>query len=91
MSPINNPLEKRTNVYVNRPKDYEISGCSCGNNDPEWSEYKGHLWCDKCQKDFKPECGGVFDGPICVNLCKMFGISFNQINIKTQQLEPFNG
>lgn len=87
--PINNTLEKRTHVYVQRPAEYEMAGCECGNNDPEWSEYKGHLWCNKCQKDFQPTHGGVFDGPIAVNVCAMLGLSFDRINLETKELEPF--
>jgi hypothetical protein len=79
-------LVKRTRVYVMRPAEYEISGCPCGNNDPEWSEYVGHLWCEKCQKDFKPEFNGVFDGPICIQACELMGISLSMFDLETQKI-----
>lgn len=81
-------MEKRTHVYVQRPCDYEISGCKCGNADPDWSEYKRHLWCPVCQIDFVPEHNGVFDGPICLTVCTLLGISFDQYNLETHQIEP---
>lgn len=83
-------LEKRTWVYVQRPATYEMAGCKCGNNDPDWSEFKGHLWCEACGIDFVPEHGGIFDGPIPVGISSLLGISFDRINLETQELEPFN-
>lgn len=83
------PLEKRTWVYVQRPAAYCISGCTCGNADPDWSEFKKHLWCAKCEKDFIPEHGGLLDGPIGVETCRMLGIVFDRFNLETQQVEPF--
>lgn len=80
-------LDKRTWVYVQRPAEYEIAGCPCGNADPEWSEYKGHLWCAKCQKDFIPEHNGIFDGPIPVNGARLMGICLDRFNLETQKIE----
>jgi len=84
------PLEKRTWCYAQQPNEYEIAPCSCGNRDTQWSEYKGHLWCVKCEKDFVPEHNGVFDGPILVNVCRLMGISFDRVNLETQQIEIFD-
>lgn len=84
------PLEKRTWVYVQPPASYEIAPCSCGNTDTQWSEFKHHLWCDKCQKDFIPDHGGIFEGPIAVTVCSMLGISFDRFNLETNEIEPFN-
>ena len=81
-------LVKRTEVYVMRPKEYEISGCpTCGNKDPDWSEYQLHLWCPACQKDFVPESAGIFGGPVCVNLCRLLGIDLRVINMATLKIE----
>jgi hypothetical protein len=80
---------KRTWVYAGPPSMYEISGCKCGNNDVQWSEFTRHLWCDKCSIDFIPEHNGIFDGPIGVETCWMLGITFDRINIETGQIEPF--
>lgn len=82
-------LEKRTWVYVQRPATYEIAGCECGNEDPDWSEFKGHLWCAACEKDFAPVHGGVFDGPIPLHTSQMLGMRFDRFNLETQQIEPF--
>lgn len=82
-------LEKRTWIYVQRPAVYEIAGCACGNTDPDWSEFKGRLGCAKCQIDFKPTHGGIFDGPILVNCTQLMGISLDRFNLETQKVERF--
>lgn len=76
-------LERRIWRYVMEPRDYEISGCPCGNESPEWSEYVGHLWCGSCQKDFIPAHSGIFDGPIPVNCMELMGISLDRIDLAT--------
>lgn len=80
-------LERRTHVYVMRPKEYEISGCECGNNDPDWSEYKHHLWCPICKIDFIPKQNGIFDGPIPVQVMELMGISLSRYCIATGKIE----
>ena len=80
-------MERRTEVYVQRPKEYEISGCECGNHDPDWSEFKGHLWCSACQKDFIPTDSGIFGGPIPIQTCRMLGIDLRTINLETQEIQ----
>lgn len=83
-------LVKRTWVYTQRPMVYDIAGCECGNKDPDWSEYRGHLWCRACQKDFIPEHNGVFDGPILVRTCALMGIYFDRFNLETEKVELFD-
>lgn len=78
---------KRRWVYVQQPHDYEMSPCSCGNTDTQWSEYQKHLWCAKCEKDFIPESAGIFDGPIGWGMAELMGISFARVNLETSQLE----
>lgn len=82
-------LEKRTWCYVMPPSAYEIAPCSCGNDDTQWSEFKGRLWCAKCEIDFVPEHGGVFDGPIPVATSVILGMRFDRINLETNEIEPF--
>lgn len=84
------PLEKRTWVYVQRPCVYDVAGCTCGNEGPDWSEFKGHLWCAACAIDFKPSHSGVFDGPIGTQTAAMLGMSFDRFNLDTQQIEKFS-
>jgi hypothetical protein len=80
-------LKKRTAVYVQRPREYEISGCpTCGNDDPDWSEYQGHLWCERCKVDFKPQSGGIFDGPIPINAAALMGIDLRMVEITTGRI-----
>lgn len=80
-------LHKRTWCYVQRPKDYGISGCDCGNLDPDFSEYEHMLWCPVCQKDFTPANNGIFDGPVLVNACRLLGIDFRRYNLETGEVE----
>ena len=82
-------LVRRKWVYVLQPSRYEISGCDCGNNDCQWSEWSKHLWCAKCQKDFVPKSGGLFDGPIGVEVCKLLGIVFHRYEIATGRVVKF--
>lgn len=79
--------EKRTWHYIRPPADFEMAPCLCGNRNTQWSEFKGCLWCDKCQKDFIPEHYGVLDGPIPFGAAKIMGMSFDRYNMETQQIE----
>lgn len=76
--------------YIQAPHVFELPGCSCGNEDMQWSEYQGHLWCDKCQLDFIPKHNGIFDNPIGMGMAKMLGITFTRINLKTDLLEALD-
>ncbi len=80
-------LVKRTHVFLQSPSVYAIPGCSCGNEDTQWSEYQAHLWCDKCAIDFIPEHNGVFDGPIMMNLAQSMGMSFSRLDLTTHVYE----
>lgn len=82
-------LKKRTTVYLSQPRDYEISGCECGNEDTQWSEYEKHVWCDKCQIDFKPKHGGVFSTPVGNEVSRMLGVYFHRLNLETNEVEAF--
>ncbi len=81
-------LVKRTHVYVKRPIDYEIAGCECGNSDPDWSEFQGHLWCQNCKIDFQPKHDGIFDGPIPVETMRLLGAPVDiMLNLATGKVE----
>lgn len=79
--------EKRTWVYIQQPAHFDIPGCSCGLREVEWSEFREHLWCPKCQKDFVPENWGVFEGPVPVNACILLGLNFDRFNLETRSVE----
>lgn len=83
-------LERRTWVYAQKPKDYNVAPCSCGSVNSEWSEYKEHLWCIDCEKDFIPIHWGILDGPILFNLLRRFSVSFDRIDIATDTRIPFD-
>lgn len=79
---------RRTWCYVQRPKQYEMAPCDCGNADTDWSEWRDHLWCAKCKKDFIPKHTGIFDGPVPVHTSELLGIYFDRIDLKTDKLLP---
>jgi len=66
-----------------KPTAYEISCDLCGGSNIEWSEYEHMVWCYDCEKD-TPGNGGIFDGPIGLELCRILGISFDRIDLKTE-------
>lgn len=90
MTETSNNLVKRTWAYLEPPKKFEIAPCSCGNEDTQWSEYEKHLWCDKCKIDFIPSAGGVFDGPIPMQVAKMLGFTFAKINLEDKKIFVLN-
>lgn len=83
-------LVKRRWCYVQKPSVFELAPCECGNTDTQWSEFDKHIWCEKCQKDFIPEHGGIFDSPIAINTAALLGISFDRINLETNKVEKFD-
>jgi hypothetical protein len=82
-------LEKREWCYVQPPSRYDVAPCKCGNHDTQWSEFKGRVWCEKCKIDFIPEHNGIFDSPIPVKVAMLFGISFDRIDLKTNEIIKF--
>lgn len=78
--------EKRTWVFIQSPRDYEIAPCSCGNQETQWSEYEKHIWCAKCEIDFIPEHNGIFDGPIMINTAQMLGLHFTKVDLLTNDI-----
>ncbi len=82
---------KRTWSYLQPPAAYGLPPCECGNTEVQWSEYVGHLWCEKCQKDFVPAHGGIFDGPIPAQAAATMGVRFDRVLIATGQIERFDG
>ena len=81
--------KKRTWVYIQKPRVYDIAMHGCGHSNPEWSEYEKYLWCPECEIDFIPEHWGILDGPVLINVCKLMGISFDRFNLETEQIELF--
>ena len=77
-------LKKREWIYVQPPMAYEVFCDICGNPYVEWSEFEGMVWCWRCLKDTHGT-GGVFDGPVPINTCKILGICFDRIDLKTGQ------
>ncbi len=83
-------LIKREWVYLMRPKNFDMAQCSCGNKDCDWSEYINHLWCPVCQKDFRPEHGGIFDGPILMQVSALCGVYFDRQHLESGDVEFYD-
>ncbi len=64
------------------PTTYAISCNLCSGTNIAWSEYEHMIWCFDCQKDVEG-FPGIFGGPIPLEATKMFGISFDRIDLKT--------
>ena len=75
-------LIKREWCYCQNPVVYDIACDLCNGTNITWSEYERLIWCYDCQKD-TPGNGGIFNGPIPINVCKIMGISFDKIEIAT--------
>ena len=73
-------LVKREWCYIMKPAAYEMSCDLCGGRNIIWSEFEHLIWCYDCKKDTSGN-GGIFSGPIPVHFVKMFGISFDKIEI----------
>ena len=83
-------LKKRTWAYIQPPIKFDYPPCDCGNMDTMWSEYKEHLWCPVCEKDFIPEYQGILDGPISLGCATLMGISFDRYEIPSMEVKRFN-
>ena len=82
-------MEKRSWVYIISPNQFEMYCSKCGGDNITWSEYESCIWCYDCEID-DPSTGGIFDGPIPVNLSLMMGLHFDRINLETNKIEVFN-
>lgn len=77
-------LKRRKWVYIQEPSAYEIRCEICG-GEVVWSEYREMVFCWKCLRD-TPGDGGIFSGPIPMEVAKMFGISFDRIHIPSGRI-----
>jgi hypothetical protein len=78
-------MRKRKWCYCQPPETYEISCDLCNGSNITWSEYEHMIWCYDCQKDTLGN-GGIFDGPIPLEVTKILGISFDRIEIPSGKL-----
>lgn len=78
-------MKKRKWVYAMLPTAYEIHCDRCGGNNITWSEFEKLIWCFDCRIN-TPGTGGIFDGPIPLEVAKMLGVTFDKIDLKTKKL-----
>lgn len=91
IAPVTPTLEKRTWHYLQHPAVFGYEPCEkCGNEALLWSEFKDHIWCDKCNVDFKPKYQGIFDGPIGMGAASLMGISFDRYDMLRERVERFD-
>jgi len=81
-------MNKRKWHYVSKPTTFGIRCDLCHGENISWSEFEHMIWCHDCQKD---TCGtgGIFDGPILIETCKMLGIVFDIYDMETNRVIPF--
>lgn len=65
-----------------QPAAYEICCDKCGGK-VEWSEFEGRVWCPKCKIDTAGNLG-IFSGPVPIEVCQMLGMSFDRVDLKTE-------
>lgn len=83
--------KKRIWVLMQPPSIYEMGACpKCENTSTVWSEWDDHVWCPECNLDFIPQDKGVFDGPVCMQVCRMLGIYFDRQNLETGEIEFYD-
>lgn len=78
-------MKKRAWVYIQKPVSYDISCDKCGGKNIEWSEWEGKIWCYDCKID-TPGNGGIFDGPIPLEMSKIFGQSFDRLYFRDKSI-----
>jgi hypothetical protein len=61
----------------------------CSGTNIQWSEYEHKIWCYDCEID-TDGTKGIFDGPIGIQTCYLIGLTFDRINLETQQIEKLN-
>ena len=85
---LNAPKVLRTHCYCQHPFKYDIECPLCGGKNVTWSEFESHIWCYDCEKDIciPHRYAGIFGGPIPMQATRIFGISFDRINIKTNEI-----
>jgi len=78
-------MKKRTWIYIMKPTAYDISCDKCGGGNITWSEFDHKIWCYDCKIDTRGN-GGIFDGPIPLEITKMFGITFDRFYLKSGKI-----
>ena len=77
-----NDRKKRRWVYVCHPANYDIECEKCHGTNITWSEWEHMIWCYDCEEDVSGT-GGIFDGPIPINITEALGISFNRLYLSS--------
>lgn len=81
-----NPVLKRREwIYTQHPTVYMVICNYCGGIDIDWSEFEGRIWCHACHCDV-PGSSGIFDGPIPMEICDVFGIRFDRLELRTGKI-----
>lgn len=90
-------LKKRKWFYVMNPVSYDMRCDHCWKGDLDdgtgknitWSEYEGKIWCYDCEVD-TDGFGGIFTGPIPIQVAMAMGLIFDRYNIEENWIERVN-
>ena len=77
-------MRKRKWIYIQKPQAYSMTCNLCDGTNIEWSEFEHMIWCYDCKKDV-PGTEGIFNGPVGMGLCRLLGMNFDRIELKTDQ------
>lgn len=71
-------------MYVQKPQEYEVHCDKCGGSNLNWSEWEGLIWCYDCKIDTQGD-GGIFSGPIPMEIARELGLCFDRYDIETKE------
>ncbi len=78
-------MKKRKWMYTEKPSAFEIRCDKCGGHMITWSEYEHMIWCYQCKIDTLGT-GGIFDGPIPLEVARLFGHTFDKFYFKDKSI-----
>ena len=82
-------MKKRKWCYVVPPYMFDIACDKCEGSNIAWSEFEHCIWCFDCKIDTRGT-GGIFDGPIPLHAVYLLGLTFDKVNLETNQIEKLN-
>lgn len=82
-------MKKREWCYVLQPYYFDILCDQCQGTNITWSEYEHKIWCYNCCIDTEGT-GGIFTGPIPIEVVYMTGIHFDRLLLESNIIQLFN-
>lgn len=69
------------------PSHFGIDACPKCGTAPDWSEWRGRIWCPTCEVDYEPADWGVLDGPVPVELYALMGFDLRTRRVAVENSE----